>query len=144
MRLDPLDTISHTIVSIPARLLLAWATGTAGAFAPLFIRHGFDAFEVMRWQFLFFPFYLFVLPFFSGWWGGFGVPLLVVFAWRMAVFLREESDVTDLAWLFVLPCLIGIRASGDSWPLVAILAGGLVFGLWRAGVSKTRPQTEAK
>lgn len=71
MRIDPLDIVGHTIVSMPLRLILAWVVGMAGAFTPVFIGSGFEAFEVIGWQFLFFPFYLFLVPFSAGG----GVPL---------------------------------------------------------------------
>jgi hypothetical protein len=138
MRVDPLDIFSHTIVSLPARLVFAWALGTAGAFVPILIGNGFGAFEVIRWQFLFFPIYLFVLPLLSGWWGVLGLPLLVAFAWRIIVFLREESDVVDLGWIFILPFLIGIRATGERWPIAAIVAAAIVFGLVRFHAFRAR------
>jgi len=129
MRLDPLDNFSHTIVSLPVRLILIWATGTAGAFAPIFIQAGIDAFDVIGWQFLFFPFYLFILPFVSGWWGIFGFPLLIAFTWKSIAFLREESDAVALFWIFFLPYLIGIRMAGDRWPLAVILAVVTAWGV---------------
>ncbi len=122
MRIDPLDVFGHTIASMPLRLALAWLVGTLGAFAPLVLAHGFDIPDAFTLQLLFFPFYIFLLPFFSGWWGVPAFLLLIAFGWRVLVFLRGDSQTVELGWLFFLPYLIGIRASGDHWPMAVLVA----------------------
>ncbi|MDB2673770.1 hypothetical protein N9Y81_02315 [Akkermansiaceae bacterium] len=135
MRLDPLDVFSHTAVSMPGRFLLAWILGTLGAFIPILIGSIFESwfgvFGVIQWQFLLLPLYLLLIALVSGWWSFVAVPLLLVFAWKFIVFLRGDGDSVALGWIFLLPCLIGFRTSGDGWPLVAILSGALAVRLWR-------------
>lgn len=128
MCIDPSAVFLHTFTSLPLRFVLAWAVGTLGAFTPIFIRHGFEAVEIIQWQFLFFPLYLFFSAMMSGWWGFVAIPLLVGLCWRLLVFLRYEGSRMELLWIFILPFLIGIRTSGDAWPFAALLAAiGIVF-----------------
>ena len=130
MRIDPTEVFTHTIASIPLRVCLAWMAGTLGAFTPIFIGHGFGTFGIIGWQLLFFPFYLFLVSLLSGWWAYIAFPLLIVLIWRLFVFLREEST-SELFWMFIMPFLIGIRVSGQAWPLAALLAGVAIFFFMR-------------
>lgn len=128
MRIDPSAVYLHTLASTPLRIGLAWMIGTLGAYAPIIIRHGFETFEVIQWQFLFFPFYLFICAMMSGWWGLVAVPLLLVLAWRLLVFVRDDGSKFELLWIFLLSFLISIRTSEEAWPFAALLAlGGIVF-----------------
>ena len=125
MRVDPSAVFLHTLASTPLRIGLAWIIGTLGSIAPIFIRHGFESFGLIQWQFLFLPFYLFLIAMMSG---CVAVPLVIVFAWRLLVFLRDEGSRMELFWIFILPFLIGIRTSEDAWPFAALLAlGPIVF-----------------
>jgi hypothetical protein len=128
MRIDPTSVFFHSIASVPLRACLAWLVGTLGAFTPLFIQHGFDAIEFIGYQFMFFPIYLFLIALFSGWWGFVALPLLLFLMWRLVEFLRNEGFAMELFWIYLLSYLIGIRASGDDWPIAAVLAGiGMIF-----------------
>lgn len=126
MRIDPSSVFLNTLASTPPRIALAWMIGTLGAFAPILIRHGFESYGIIQWQFLFLPFYLFLIAMTSGWWGFVAIPLALIFAWRLLVFVREEGSSMELLWIFVLPFLIGIRASEEAWPFAALLALGLI------------------
>ena len=123
MRIDPTSVFIHTIASLPLRLLLAWVVGTLGAFTPLLIRHGVEAFGVAHFQAIFFPFYLLVVAISSGWWSFISIPLLLVFAWHFVTFIREEGYAFNLLWIYLLPFLITIHVSSDSWQWAALLAG---------------------
>jgi hypothetical protein len=112
---------------MPLRVFLAWVVGTLGVFTPFLIRTGFDSFNIILWQLLLFPFELFIWAFLSGWWSFVAIPLLFAFCWRVLVFLRDEGSTSELFWLFILPFLIGIRGSGNDWPLAAFLAGFSIF-----------------
>ncbi len=127
MRVDPTAVFFHTIASMPLRVSLDRVVGTLGAFTPIFIQDGFESIEIIRWQFLFFPFYLFLIALFSGWWSFVAIPLLITFCWRVLVFMRDEGSTIELFWIFILPFLIGIRASTDAWPFAAFLAGMSIF-----------------
>jgi hypothetical protein len=133
MRIDPSSIFLHTIASVPLRVLLGWLAGTLGAFTPVFLQAGIEAWGIIHWQFLFFPFYLFLIAFFSGWWGLVAVPLLIAFGWKLLSFMREDSDLLDLAWLFLLSFLITIRCSGDHWPLAAVVAAAMLVYLIKLG-----------
>lgn len=127
MRIDPAEVFASAVASLPLRLLLAWGVGTLGAFTPLLLAHGLESFAAIGWQALFFPIYLFFTAMVSGWWGFVAVPLVVVFGWKVLVFLRGEGSGTDLCWIFLLPLLITIRASGSAWPFAAVGAGIAIF-----------------
>ena len=132
MHVDPTEVYFQTIRSVPLRIALAWVVGALGAFTPVFIAAGFETVDMLGWQVLFFPFYLFLVASISGWWGFVAFPLLIVFAWRGLEFLRGDGYALELFWIFILPFLIGIRMSGQHWPLAALIAGiALLFVVWR-------------
>jgi hypothetical protein len=132
MRIDPTDVFAHTVVSIPLRFCLAWAVGTLGSFLPIVVGHGFDEFLAIGWVLLFFPFYLFLVAFFSGWWAFVALPLLLAWAWRVVVFLKGDGLTKELFWIFMLPYLIAIRASQDAWPWAALIAAAAIFLMAKA------------
>ncbi len=129
MRIDPTTVFFHTIASMPLRVCLAWIVGTMGAFAPVLIGEGLglDTFMGIGWLLLFFPFYLFLIAVFGGWWAFVALPLLIVFAWRLLLLLRDEGSAIDLYWWFMLAFLIGITASEDHWSYAALVAGVSMF-----------------
>lgn len=133
MRIDPADVFAHTVVSVPLRFCLAWTVGTLGSFMPIVIGHGFDALAGIGWVLLFFPFYLFLIALFSGWWAFVAIPLLLMWAWRALVFLREEGLTRELFWIFMLPFLIAIRASQNAWPRAALIAAIVIVSM--AGIN---------
>lgn len=128
MRLDPLDIVAHTALSLPIRVLIVWVVGTLGAFCPLLFGYGFDAFAGLGWQMMFFPLYLFILAVASGWWAFVAVPLLLPLAWKGIRFIREDNTPHELHWIFILAYGIGIRASHERW-MVAALVGVLALSL---------------
>lgn len=122
MRIDPVDIFAHTMVSAPLRFCLAWLVGTLGSFAPVFLVGGMQTLQLIGWQLLFFPFYLFLVAMFSGWWSFIAVPLLVVWAWKAFAFMKDEGTTKNLLWIFILPFLISIRTNEDVWPWPALVA----------------------
>jgi hypothetical protein len=131
MRIDPTSVFFHTIVSLPLRLVLAWCVGTLGAFTPVWLRGGVDAFAIIGWQLLLFPIYLFFVAIISGWWGLAAVPLLIVLAWRLLLFVRDESDTLDLLWIYLLSMMISIRASGGALPVAVLIVAAMGIYLTR-------------
>ena len=57
---------------------LAFIVGTLGTFIPILVGGGFEVVHNVGWLLLFFPLYLFMIAFISGWWGFVAVPLLIV------------------------------------------------------------------
>lgn len=100
---------------------------------PIVIGRGFDALAGIGWVLLFFPFYLFLMALFSGCWAFVAIPLLLMWAWRALVFLREEGLIKELFWIFMLPFLIAIRASQDAWPRAALIAAIVIVSM--AGIN---------
>jgi hypothetical protein len=122
MRIDPQEIFGHALAVTPLRFGLAWLSGTIGAAAPIGLFGGDLAIDDFGWGLLFLPFYLLIMAITSGWWSFIAGPLLIVLAWRIILFMRNDNSGSDLVGIFTLSYLIGIRGAGSDWPI------GLVFG----------------
>ena len=127
MRFDIPSVFLHSFASLPARIFGLWIVGTLGIFIPVFISSGLSAFEIVGFQLLFFPIYLFIASLVSGWWSLIAVPLLIAIVWTSISYLRDEGPPSALIRIFLFSFLIGIGASRDRWPIAALIAIGGIY-----------------
>jgi hypothetical protein len=125
MRIDPIEVFSSALAITPLRILIAWLAGSVGAFLPAILGSGLDATAFLGWQIGFFPFYLLVVVLNSGWWAVVAMPMIIVLAFKMLMFLRNDNEGSDLIIIFSLSYFISIRMIDANW-LYGVLVGILL------------------
>lgn len=123
MKWDPAEVFVNAIAITPIRLLVAWLAGSVGAFLPAVIGRGADAFEFLGWQIAFFPFYLVIMAFMSGWWGVIAVPLILVVAYKLCRFMISDNTGSELMVILTLAFLIAIRSGLDERLVMTAVVG---------------------
>ena len=128
------------MVSLPARLGLAWLAASLGAVAPIVVNDPAHALDYLPWQGAFMPFYLALMAAASGWWSIIAFPLLFVQAWHVIRFMCRERPLLDLLRIAVVAYPISIRGCEVIWPygLVVAWLGCSSSSLWSAEPGKLR------
>ncbi|MCP5537266.1 MAG: hypothetical protein H7A51_13680 [Akkermansiaceae bacterium] len=129
MKWDPSEVFVNSIALTPVRVLAVWVAGSIGAFIPVFIGGGFEALELLAWQVLFFPFYLVIVAFFSGWWGLVAVPLIMVFAYKLIRFMTNDNTGSDLMVILSLSFFITIRVGYHSSAVITSILAVIILGV---------------
>ena len=128
MKWDPPEVFINAIALTPVRLIAAWVAGSIGAFIPIFIGGGFEALDLLAWQLLFFPFYLAVVAFFSGWWALIAVPLIMIFSYKLFRFMTNDNTGSDLMVMLSLAFLITIRVGYHSSAVITSFLAAVILG----------------